>query len=112
MDKGLSLSVPGLCEQTGSDTAPLVVDVGRSPDAGNSLVFPTCNQIQRLPAEPLREDSLIIYSGAEQRVREGFSIRYARWESRPTFSLGIPHYSVQAQPKRITRCVSFFSSRQ
>jgi hypothetical protein len=71
-EKGLSLSVPGLCEQTGSDTAPLVVDVGRSPDAGNSLVFPTCNQIQRLPAEPLREDSLIIYSGAEQRVREGF----------------------------------------
>ena len=73
-EKGLSLSVPGSCEQSESDTAPLAVDAGRPPDAGNSLVFSSCNQIQRLPTEPLRESSLIVYFGTEQRVNEGFSI--------------------------------------
>ena len=73
-EKGLSLSVRGLCEQTGSDTAPSAVDVGRPPDADDKLVFPTCDEIRPPLAEPLRESSLITYFGSEPRVSEGFSI--------------------------------------
>jgi hypothetical protein len=73
-EKGLSLSVPGLCEQSGSDTAPLAVDAGRPPDADDELVFPTCDEIQPLLAEPLHKSSLIVYFGTEQRVNEGFTI--------------------------------------
>ena len=65
------LALPGLCRQNGSDAAPLVVDVGRPTDAGNNLFLPNCPD-DCLPY--LRENSLIIYSGTEQRVREGFTI--------------------------------------
>jgi hypothetical protein len=54
-EKGLSLSVPGLCEQTGSDAAPLGVGVGCPTDAGNILVLPTCDKSNdRLPSSCVR----------------------------------------------------------
>ena len=79
------LALPGLCRQN-SDAAQLVVDVGRPTDAGNNLFLPNCPD-DCLPY--LRENSLIIYSGTEQRVREGFTIASRAMGTRPTLSVGI-----------------------
>src|SRR5437879_5188207 len=47
--------------------------VGGPTDAATSS-FSRLRRVQRLPAEPLRKHSFIIYSGTEHRVREGFSM--------------------------------------
>jgi hypothetical protein len=61
------------CEWLGSDAAPVVVEA-RPPAQGNEKRVSTGNQIQQLPAEPPDENSLIVFSGDEKQVREGFAI--------------------------------------
>jgi hypothetical protein len=67
-EKGLSLSVPGLCEQSGSDTAPLTVDAGRPPDADNELVFPTCDEIQPPVCTGNLNPDVVVVKSAEDRA--------------------------------------------
>jgi len=69
-EKGLSVSLPGACGQIGSNAGPLLE--ARRTRATSS--FSRLRRVQRLPAEPLRKHSFTIYSGTEQRVREGFSM--------------------------------------
>jgi len=51
-----------------------MVDVRRPADLDDKLVVPTRYQVERLPADPLRESSVIVYCGNEQQVSEGFAI--------------------------------------
>ena len=69
-----SISLHGLCGRIGSDAAPIVVDLRRPADLDDKLVVPTRYQVERLPADPLRESSVIVYCCNEQQVSEGFAI--------------------------------------
>jgi hypothetical protein len=88
-EKGLSLSVPGLCEQTGSDAAPLGGGRWMPHGRGQHPRFADLRQVQRPPAEFMRENSLITYSGLSSGFAKASPSRYAQWESRLTLSLGI-----------------------
>lgn len=58
----------------GADAAPMTRRVRRSTDAERKLVPPASDQAGRWPAEPLREDPVIVFCGNQQQVNEGFAI--------------------------------------
>jgi hypothetical protein len=61
-------------ERVGVDAAPIAPRVRRSTDVEHKLVLPAPDQAERLPANPLREDRVVVYCGNAQRVSEGFAI--------------------------------------
>jgi hypothetical protein len=60
--------------RVGADSAPIAPRVRRSTDLEHKLVLPAADQAERLPANPLREDPVVVYCGNAQRVSEGFAI--------------------------------------
>ena len=58
----------------GADAAPIAPRVRRSTDLEHKLVLPIPDQAERFPANPLREDPVVVYCGNAQRVSEGFAI--------------------------------------
>jgi hypothetical protein len=65
-DRKLSTSPDGLSERPGADAAPMAPGVRRP--AGLE------DQVERLPADALRESSFAVYYGNAQQVSEGFAI--------------------------------------
>jgi hypothetical protein len=63
-----------LCGRIGADAAPIAVDLRRPADLDDRVVVPTSDQVERLPDDPKRESSLIVYCDGEQEIREGFAI--------------------------------------
>jgi hypothetical protein len=63
-----------LGEGSGAVAASLAVDVRRPADPDDGLVVTAPDQVERLPADLLRESSFIVYYGNERQVSEGFAI--------------------------------------
>jgi hypothetical protein len=57
--------------RVGIDAAP---NVRRFTDLKHKPVLPASDQAERMPANPLREDLFVVYSGNARRVSEGFAI--------------------------------------
>jgi hypothetical protein len=70
-DRKASLSLHDRGGRVGADAAPII---RRSTDVEHDLVFPALDQAERVPANPLREDPVVVYCGNAQRVSEGFAI--------------------------------------
>jgi hypothetical protein len=73
-DRKASLSSHDPGGRVGADAAPIAPGVRRSTDVEHKLVLPAPDQARRLPANPLREDLVVVYCGNAQRVNEGFAI--------------------------------------
>jgi len=69
-----SIPPDALYEVIGADPAPIAVDVRRPTDPDDAPVVPAPHRAERLPADPARESSLIVYCENEEEVREGFVI--------------------------------------
>jgi hypothetical protein len=57
--------------RVGIDAAP---NVRCFTDLKHKPILPASDQAERLPAHPLREDLVVVYSSNAQRVSEGFAI--------------------------------------
>jgi hypothetical protein len=68
-DRKASLSSYDPGGRVGADAAP---GVRRPTDVESKPVLP--GPAERFPADPLREDPIIVYCGHAQRVSEGFAI--------------------------------------
>jgi hypothetical protein len=73
-DRKASISSHDRGGRVGADAAPMALGVRRSTDVEHNLVLPASDQAERLPANPLREDLVVVYYGNAQRVSEGFAI--------------------------------------
>jgi 3-mercaptopyruvate sulfurtransferase SseA len=73
-DRKASISSHDPGGRVGADSAPLAPRVQRSTDVERKLVLPAADQAVRLPANPRREDPVVVYCGHAQRVSEGFAI--------------------------------------
>jgi rhodanese-related sulfurtransferase len=73
-DRKASLSSHHPGGRVGADAAPIALRVRRSTDEEHHLVVPAPDHAERLPANPLREDPVVVYCGNAQRVNEGFAI--------------------------------------
>ena len=60
--------------RVGADAAPIASCVRRSTHVEHKLALPVPDQARRLPANPLRNDPVVVYCGNAQRVSEGFAI--------------------------------------
>ena len=69
-----SIPPDALYEVIDADPAPIAVDVRRPTDPDDAPVVPAPHRAERLPADPARESSLIVYCENEEEVREGFVI--------------------------------------
>ena len=58
----------------GADAAPIAPGARRSADVELPLLLSASDLAERLPANPLREDRVVVYYGNPQRVSEGFAI--------------------------------------
>jgi hypothetical protein len=70
-DRKASISFHDQFGRAGADAAP---GVQRSDDVEHTLVDPIPDQAERLPPDPLREGSVVVYCGNMQQVSEGFAI--------------------------------------
>jgi hypothetical protein len=73
-DRKASISSHHPGGRVGADAAPIAPRVRRSADVEHKLVVPVPGQAERLPANPPREDPVVVYCGNAQRVSEGFAI--------------------------------------
>jgi hypothetical protein len=73
-DRKTPISSHDLCEPAGADAAPIAQCVRSFTDAEHKFAVPTSNQAERLPANPPRENSFVVFCGDAQRVSEGFAI--------------------------------------
>jgi hypothetical protein len=60
--------------QFDADAAPKGPGARRSLDMELPLLVSASDPAERLPANPLREDRVVVYYGNPQRVSEGFAI--------------------------------------
>jgi hypothetical protein len=73
-DRKASISLHDPGGRVDADAAPIAQRVRRSTDVEHNLGLPAPDQAERLPANPLREDPVVVYCGNAQRVSEGFAI--------------------------------------
>jgi hypothetical protein len=58
----------------GADAAPITLRVRHSADAERKLVLPVSDPAERLPANPLDEDPVVVFCGNGEQVNKGFAI--------------------------------------
>jgi hypothetical protein len=72
----------------GADTAPITLRVRHSADADHRFVPFASDQAARSPANPLREDPVVVFCGNQQQVNQGFVIALRVMGIDPDFSRG------------------------
>jgi 3-mercaptopyruvate sulfurtransferase SseA len=73
-DRKASISPHDPGGRVGADAAPIAPRVRRSTGVEHKLVLPVPDEARRLPANPPREDPIVVFCGNAQRASEGFAI--------------------------------------